>query len=1085
MNLLDITNRLAVLHASDSLLAPEAVRPDLQGILGGLKDFQRRTVDYVFQRLYEDRPGTRRFLIADEVGLGKTLVARGVIARAIDRLWDQQEHITIVYICSNANIARQNIRRLNVTGQKGEPASRITLLPVSLSSLRRKMNFVSFTPGTSFDMKSNLGIAEERAILYCLLERAWGIRNRDSALSVLKGNKNIDGFESLIHKQNPLIDPTLSEAFTQMATEAIDLRDRFNWLRGKLGSGRCSEDLAHERNLWVGEMRTLLARSCLSALRPDLIILDEFQRFKHLLGNQEQSSELSELAHDFFQYEPARVLLLSATPYKMYTLNHEADTDDHYKDFVQTLRFLAPDPARLEEILRDWRRELLRLDSVSLDRLRDVRSELQERLRWVMVRTERLAGSEDRDGMLREVPASEHLKLETSDLEHYLVLQEVAQMLKCGETLEYWKAAPYLLNFMEDYELERSFRRELRSEQSREALVRLLRDSSGLLLSWKAIEAYRAVDAGNARLRGLAGDTVGAGWWRLLWVPPSLPYYRLSGPFTTAVETGCTKRLVFSSWRVVPKVIATLLSYEAERQMIRTFQRAPRNTTEARKKRRPLLRFTSKAGQPTGMPVLGLLYPCMVLAREGDPLRFQAGDASANSPPTRKEMLQRVRAHLQPRLRRLVKRWASGSAIDESWYWAAPVLLDLAENEAAVREWFGRPDLPEKWSGKTISSGTADHESRWDGHVQEVRILLDGGRPLGHAPADLEQVVAEMALASLGTAALRSLSRVTGGSSSLADEQVRDAAGRIAWCFLSLFNLPEVTALVRGHDRSIPYWRRALRYSVIGCLQAVLDEYAHMLNESLAVQGESPGIAAARISEAIRSALTLRTSTLGAEEVEVEGGKVQLRERGLRGRFAMRLGDEKADEGGEVTRADQVREAFNSPFWPFVLATTSIGQEGLDFHPYCHAVVHWNLPANPVDLEQREGRVHRYKGHAVRKNLARQHRIAALASSGPDPWEVLFEEGCKRRSASASDLTPFWVYPLEGGAAIERHVPALPLSRDGERLLDLRRSLAVYRMVFGQYRQEDLVAYLRQHCSEEQIRHFIRELRIDLGPPET
>ncbi len=51
------------------------------------------------------------------------------------------------------------------------------------------------------------------------------------------------------------------------------------------------------------------------------------------------------------------------------------------------------------------------------------------------------------------------------------------------------------------------------------------------------------------------------------------------------------------------------------------------------------------------------------------------------------------------------------------------------------------------------------------------------------------------------------------------------------------------------------------------------------------------------------------------------------------------------------------------------LATTSVGQEGLDFHLYSHAILHWNLPSNPVDLEQREGRVHRFKGHAVRKNL--------------------------------------------------------------------------------------------------------------------
>ncbi|OYD87210.1 hypothetical protein CDG77_30600 [Nostoc sp. 'Peltigera membranacea cyanobiont' 213] len=51
---------------------------------------------------------------------------------------------------------------------------------------------------------------------------------------------------------------------------------------------------------------------------------------------------------------------------------------------------------------------------------------------------------------------------------------------------------------------------------------------------------------------------------------------------------------------------------------------------------------------------------------------------------------------------------------------------------------------------------------------------------------------------------------------------------------------------------------------------------------------------------------------------------------------------------------------FKSQFRSFVLATTSVEQEGLDFHLYYHAIVHWNLPSNPVDLEQREGRVHGY-----------------------------------------------------------------------------------------------------------------------------
>ena len=61
-------------------------RPDVEAVLSGLKDFQRASVDYVFKRMYLDQDPARRFLIADEVGLGKTLVARGLIARAIDHL---------------------------------------------------------------------------------------------------------------------------------------------------------------------------------------------------------------------------------------------------------------------------------------------------------------------------------------------------------------------------------------------------------------------------------------------------------------------------------------------------------------------------------------------------------------------------------------------------------------------------------------------------------------------------------------------------------------------------------------------------------------------------------------------------------------------------------------------------------------------------------------------------------------------------------------------------------------------------------------------------------------------------------------
>ena len=76
----------------------------------------------------------------------------------------------------------------------------------------------------------------------------------------------------------------------------------------------------------------------------------------------------------------------------------------------------------------------------------------------------------------------------------------------------------------------------------------------------------------------------------------------------------------------------------------------------------------------------------------------------------------------------------------------------------------------------------------------------------------------------------------------------------------------------------------------------------------------------------------------------------------IRSSYAVGFTKDAGDNSKVVMRKENIRNAFNSPMRPFVLATTSIGQEGLDFHNYCCVIMHWNLPSNPIDLEQREGR---------------------------------------------------------------------------------------------------------------------------------
>ena len=270
----------------------------------------------------------------------------------------------------------------------------------------------------------------------------------------------------------------------------------------------------------------------------------------------------------------------------------------------------------------------------------------------------------------------------------------------------------------------------------------------------------------------------------------------------------------------------------------------------------------------------------------------------------------------------------------------------------------------------------------------------------------------------------------------------------------TLFNRTEsIALLVTLYGDEQPYWRSVLDYCADGNLQAVMDEYMYQLLSETG-GGDLDDAALAALARRTVESMELRPARYVARDNSPEREEIP-----LMARFALRYGGKYAAEADDKTgvRQGEVRAAFNSPFAPFVLASTSVGQEGIDFHWWSHSVVHWNLPSNPVDFEQREGRVNRFAGHAVRKNVAEGHWQDVLASDDVRAWRAAFDAALGAHN-DLGEFSPWWVYP--GSARIHRVLAQYPLSRDIDKYDRLRNALTLYRLTLGQPRQEDMVDML-------------------------
>ena len=808
----------------------------------------------------------RQFLVADEVGLGKTMVARGVIARTIEKLWDTTRRIDILYICSNQAIAAQNINRLNVLDRDDLALpTRMTLIPLQVRGDQglnsNKVNFISLTPGTTFDLRSRTGVRRERALLRRLLEdcvsRPRGLHN---LLQVAAG---VDGWNAAVRDLTlEGVDERIIARFRHYVESDAELFEELEAVCDLFPRRRKTypDDLGRRRNALIGKLRGKLSHACIEALEPDLIIMDEFQRFRDLLHGD---SPAADLARELFDYcddngQAARTLLLSATPYRMLTLSgDEPDDGEHYRDFLETLSFLygrehgSRIAATIECEMRQFRGFLHALP-VGRPEAIEARRGVEQHLRKVMARTERVASTKDRNSMVDE--SSMAMTIQPTDLREAAAVSDVARALDAPEITEYWKSAPYLLNFMRDYALKRLLKDNMDrpAPSLREALAR----ARPSMLDRARLDSYKPLEPANGRMRGVMDEVFGDGLDQHLWILPSLPYYGSDrqGP-------RLTKALIFSSWSMVPDAIAAIMSYEAERRMgVGTAGRRYFDRTRPRP-----IQFRLDQGRPAAMRAMHLIYPSPTLARLADPLAiFGAHPETLSVEAMRDAVAERLRGSVEALSERV------GDIADgRDWEWAAPGVIDAMAGANSVT-----------WVDSPFGLAALGNEEGFKEHVVELRGAATDRQfgPIGETLIDL---LVDVALGSPAVCALRALRRVA-PDLDWDDPQLLRAASKVAWGFRTLFNQHDAVALLRSDDDE-RYWRLVLTYGVQHNLQAVLDEYVHYLVDAEGLGARPPAERVEGVSEAIAKALSIRPSQIDVEAPSVVGQRLVIDRFQMRG----------------------------------------------------------------------------------------------------------------------------------------------------------------------------------------------------------
>ena len=882
-----------------------------------LRDFQWASVKSVCEGL-ERRP---IYALADEVGLGKTLICAEVVNQLVASQPKKKPHL-IYYVAPSIELLHQNVRSIRRYLEErcgGQfhiwtSISRLSQVPRDLAEHRRRVgsemlgkgviHIIGLSPGTSFNLRG-AGQFSERIYLAAL----FGFRRlRESKLDVARFfwclNRDLD--LRIEQKYRQRIEGYASEDYLG---QLLGFRDTEPFQRLLADITQVNTWSASEIRLKVAEARRRIVDFLISEVSPRFVIFDEWHKYKRTCFTNELLGRFLARSRSS---SSTKVLLVSATPFSV-----------EFKEGNQGEARLE-DGGDLEGLLQMvWGKELY---LPHYQRLLDDQTAYVEALAANL--KEPALGDEALEA--RRSAYEQHLRDYCTRTERPRV--DIEGVQTAGHVREGdWKT------IAQSKSLYSFLRRFNKGEHALSPILPMWSDGHGF-------PSYGYPGLARQSAQNIAGVH-----WK---VERLVERLKLDFRFEERVHSFTfpplwlrpedklrnRKHLIFTEFLFVPEEVCR----ELDAGSVKFGAVAKKKWTGSVLGYFPIRRRRRTGTDQSAADAIHfiLFYPFLVFELDEEERRRRIALKR-----TRIEEIIATETHALATVRRLEELFCeqANDRLRLEYRWSA---LDAAEPIPASLRF-------KDYARFLFFSRTSD----WSLSAVLARVIGELARETrGYAKADQGPMASkgfEQATMRLSAAVLRLF----------ASPEAQTLKGRVR------IKLPRP---VRRHWNS--HVKFAIWYSKTFDLEGTLREFARLL---LAAGVHSDGVV-----DEIAAAIALRKGATG--------------NRFVRSFHDRRISDAEYDgDADEMVSLKSLRAAFNSPFPPYVLVSTSVGQEGLDFHRYCASVIHWSPPSSPSVLRQREGRVDRFQALQIRRALQEVGGTNEMDYQGMSPDFVLMK-GDKR-----------------------------------------------------------------------------------------